>query len=141
MNKLKGLLRIAGLSAVFATIATIAFFGLVTPRSVTHAQAGDSVAATGCTLATISGNYGYLENGGVAYVGAYNGVGIFESNGAGKYTLAFTQNFDGGIAPYSGSGTYKINPNCTGCVFSRSRSRFLDDPDRKNRMIPIRIPG
>jgi hypothetical protein len=116
MNKSKVLLRIAGLSAVFATMITIVFFGLGKPRSVTHAQADDTAATTGCTLATISGNYGFLENGNIAYVGTYNDIGIFESNGAGKYTLDYTQNYDGGVASYSAAGTYKMNSNCTGTM-------------------------
>jgi hypothetical protein len=111
MNKSKILLRIAGVSAVFAT--TI-IFGLGTKRPVVQVHADDD-ATTGCTLATISGNYGFLGNG-VEAAGPFNDVGIFESDGAGKYVLDFTQNFDGVVGAYTASGTYDLKSNCTGTL-------------------------
>jgi hypothetical protein len=77
--------RIVGLSTVFATLIVVVFYGLATTRPVVHARAQDEAGTTGCTLATLTGNYGVLATGTYFSVGPFTDVGIFEPNGAGKF--------------------------------------------------------
>jgi hypothetical protein len=115
MNKAKVFGRIVGLSTLFATLVVIVFYGLATTHPVVHARVQDENATTGCTLATLTGNYGVLANG-LNGTGPFTDVGIFEPNGVGKFVLNFTQNFNGKSASYSGAGTYTLHSNCTGTM-------------------------
>jgi len=73
-----------------------------------------SVAAT-CSNASIKGQYGIFING-YDSSGLYqHGVGMINSNGAGKFTGVETVSDDGTIYNnQSTTGTYSIAANCTG---------------------------
>ena len=121
MDKAKVFGGIVGLSTICATLLAIVFFGLSAKRPVVHAQADDESTTTGCTLATIKGNYGFEGSGIDTQVGGpYARVGLFEPNGAGKFALHFTQNYDGKISSYSFSGPYTVSSNCTGTIAFKS---------------------
>jgi hypothetical protein len=110
MNKAKAFGRILALSTVFATLIVIVFYGLATTHPVVHARAQDENATTGCTLATISGDYGSLA---IGESPVYTHTGIFTPNGAGKFVYDYTEQYDGTI--YSGktfSGTYTLKSSC-----------------------------
>jgi hypothetical protein len=119
MNIAKVFGRIIGLSAIFATLIVIAFCGLGKTRRVVHARAQDESATTGCTLATITGNYGVLSS-----FAAYNGgvdatIGILkltELDGKGKASLTGTSENLSEIVPVTGTGTYTLNSNCAGTM-------------------------
>jgi hypothetical protein len=115
MNKAKAFGRIVVRLTVFAALVVIVFSGLAT-GPVVQVRADDENATTACTLATLAGSYGGLATGTVSGIGPITSVGIFTWNGAGKFVTTFTQNFDGKIIPYSGSGTYRLASNCTGTM-------------------------
>jgi hypothetical protein len=115
MKKSQLFKRIVGFSTVFAFLTAIVLFGLSTTHPLIHAQAQDERAATrGCRLDTIRGHYGTLGSGTLLGVGPYTGVGTFTPDGAGNFVTEFTRNLNGSVAPYSGSGTYTLESNCTG---------------------------
>jgi hypothetical protein len=63
---------------VFATLIVIVFYGMGKARRLVHARAQDENATTGCTLATITGNYGALS-GFAAYNGGFDAtIGILK---------------------------------------------------------------
>jgi hypothetical protein len=112
MNKAKVFGRIVGLSTVLATLIVIVFLGLATMRPVVHARAQDENTTTGCTLATVAGNYGGLGSGTGAGVTRFTSVGIYELNGEGKVVENWTANLNGKIGSATITGTYTLNSNC-----------------------------
>ena len=110
MNKAKVFGRI-GLSTAFATLIVIVFYGLATTRPVVHARAQDENATTGCTLATIEGNYGVLATG--TAPGYSTRTGIFTLYGTGKFMDDYTQSYNGAITSGTFSGTYTLGSSCS----------------------------
>lgn len=74
-----------------------------------------------CSLATLKGTYGVLEQGTI--VGQLPGFppppfpvvisAIPTYDGAGKFSGTFTASFGGAIVPGTFTGTYTVNPDCT----------------------------
>lgn len=100
-------------TAIIAAAAVMAAFGV--PRAY---AAENMPAATGCTLATLTGGYGASLTG-VQVTGTGNVnvavVGRLVADGAGNITsMNGTVSLAGIIVPASGSGTYTLGPVCTG---------------------------
>jgi len=91
--------------------------GLVVLPTVTavHAQ---------CTNATLSGNYRIVWQGFTTKTPAtggnefpWAGAGVFTFDGAGNWSATWTDALNGTISRgNTGSGTYTVNPNCTGSM-------------------------
>ena len=88
-------------------IAAVAALGLgVAPT----AKASDK----GCTNASLKGTFSHIGTGFITAVGPFAGVGtdIFDGNGGITGTASLSMN--GNIVSGTETGTYKVNPDCTG---------------------------
>jgi len=79
-------------------------------------------AATGCTDATLTGNYGFTENVGFlatsprTFVPAARLGLITFSSGTGSFSISLTTSVNGDISNSQDSCTYTVNSNCTGSI-------------------------
>jgi hypothetical protein len=93
-------------------------------------------AASGCTLATLSGNYSYYINGWYVSLVNTNGqisltnstivniMGVDVFDGAGNWSTNFTYCFNGSCGPGHNGGTYTVNSDCSGTVTLRNGAHF-----------------
>jgi hypothetical protein len=113
---------------ITALLATSVLAGLVilapgtkhglTVVPVVHAQSG-------CSVATLSGNYGFTFGGSYLYKqkngskkdAPWVGAGLAKFDGAGNATATWAQSSDGQITTNnSWTGTYTVNSDCTGLL-------------------------
>ncbi len=76
-----------------------------------------SYAQAICTLATLKGNFGFEETGtrlDGTNPGPRAAVGSFTADGLGHLTGSYTKSNNGTISDVTSTGTYSVNPNCTG---------------------------
>jgi hypothetical protein len=71
-------------------------------------------AARGCSNATLSGTYSDQDTGTIVGVGPFAGVNVDSFDGKGKMTISGISSVNGVVAPGVETGTYKVNPDCTG---------------------------
>jgi hypothetical protein len=101
--------------AVIATVAITAPNAKhrFTALPVVHAQSG-------CSTATLSGDYGFIFQGfDTLRAGAnsvpFAGAGVMAFDGAGDVSISFATALNGKISTgATGTGTYTINSDCTG---------------------------
>ena len=79
----------------------------------------------GCSLATLKASYGFsfeglfTSNAVPATISAFTpvaGIGLITFDGAGNLSGSETVSFGGAINPTPLTGTYLVNPNCTGSM-------------------------
>jgi hypothetical protein len=76
-------------------------------------------AADRCTAASLKGNYGFTASGffpngaGDAPIVA---SGVATLDGEGTATATITASFDGSVQTFPYTGTYSVNPDCTGSI-------------------------
>ncbi len=98
MKYKKALPLIAGL--VFAVVAV---------------GAAPSAHAQQCSLAGVAGKWGFTTSGTVVGIGPRVSVGILTLDGAGNVLNGkATASLNGGVTEETFSGTYTVNPDCTG---------------------------
>ena len=128
MRNMKIRVAIGTLVAVAAMIGLRATFpGSTLPK--VHAQ---EVDLEGCSAATLNGRYG-LTFSGFSTTGALPapvstsipvaGGGLVTFDGNGNLSASETVNFGGLILPVNVTGTYTVNPDCTGS-FTTSRAHL-----------------
>lgn len=96
-----------------------------------------------CTNGFAEGRYGYTFNGSVVNAGTTTAVGVLTVKADGTLIFADTQSFNGQITRRNFTGTYQLNPDCTGTAqFSTGLSGdfVLTDDGREIRVI-ITTPG
>ena len=76
-------------------------------------------AAERCSAAGLKGNYGftgsgYFANGSVNSPIVATGVTNFDGNG--NVTATVTASFNGDVQTFPYTGTYSVNPDCTGLI-------------------------
>jgi hypothetical protein len=70
-----------------------------------------------CSLAGAAGNWGFTDSGTLVGVGPRTAVGILTLDAAGNVLNGeATSSLNGNIADETFSGTYTVNPNCTGTI-------------------------
>lgn len=70
-----------------------------------------------CSVAGAAGNWGFTDTGTVIGIGPRTAVGVFTLDGKGNVVNASaTSSLNGSIAVETFSGTYTVNPDCTGTV-------------------------
>jgi len=70
-----------------------------------------------CSLARSAGSYGFTDSGTVIGVGPRTAVGVFTLDGAGNLQNGVaTSSLNGSVAQETFSGTYTVNPDCTGTI-------------------------
>lgn len=103
-------------------IATVLSLGVATSAST--ALADD---ATACTTGTIEGSYGIQTTGFSDFVPGPNpsrigdfvpitSVGRSEFLSDGTFTSSELANIGGLVFPFTGAGTFEVNPDCTGTL-------------------------
>lgn len=96
--------HIAPTTLAFVIAATMV---MIAPAT---AEAGDS----GCSLARAAGTYGVSDSGTVIGVGPRAAVGLLTLDAAGNLRGKVTASLDGDVSRAPLSGTYSVNPDCTG---------------------------
>jgi hypothetical protein len=100
-------------SNIAQTLA-IAAIVVVASGMASTAKAADK----GCTNASLRGTYSHMATGfetaPPAIAGPLAGVGTDTFDGNGGVTTTATLSINGNIVPLTATGTYKVNPDCTG---------------------------
>src|SRR5215469_5035186 len=76
-------------------------------------------ARRGCSNATLNGAYGFYSSGTVLTTRTPRiTVGREVYDGNGRLSNTFTVNDNGVVSHNASSGTYTVNPHCTGTIFT-----------------------
>lgn len=103
---------------LLSRIAGISLFAMVF-LAVANLPAAQAAGPSGpCSGVILSGSYGFSQEGTLAVLGPATAVGMFTSDGRGSITgtetIAVASQYL--IFPDQFTGTYTINPNCTGTL-------------------------
>ena len=84
----------------------------------------------GCSNASAAGRWGFTTNGTVVSIGPRDSLGIFTLDGAGNLLNGkATSSLNGSVTDETFSGTYSVNPDCTGKfsieIFDLSGNKLL----------------
>jgi hypothetical protein len=85
-------------------------------------------AADGCTAAKLKGNYGFAFSGFFQSPGTnlpISGVGIGTFDGRDNASATVTASFDGTLSTFPWTGTYSVNPDCTGTMTATPGSGLI----------------
>jgi len=107
----------------FLVVAVSAALLVLCPTSkhgvpVVHAQSG-------CSVASLSGNYGFIQPAGVTHSGKkgkganvpWQFIGVATFDGAGDISAAYSGSLNGQVfTNQTTAGTYTVNSDCTGSV-------------------------
>lgn len=89
------------------TLTAIAFFALAL-------VAAPAARANGCSNATLIGTYSDQDTGTIVGVGPFAGVNVDSFDGRGRLTIKGVSSVNGSVSPGVSTGTYQVNPDCTG---------------------------
>jgi hypothetical protein len=110
MNTKELIMQRSTIAKDFAIAAVTAFALAIAPT----AKADNK----GCSNLTLKGTFAHTANGYVtappAMAGPFVGVGTDTFDGTGGFTAIATVSANGNIFPLTGTGTYKVNSDCTG---------------------------
>ena len=76
--------------------------------------AGPAAKAAGCSNAALKGGYSDQDTGTIVGVGPFVGVNLDTFDGKGKLTISGISSVNGSISAGVLTGTYHVNPDCTG---------------------------
>ena len=127
--------RTLTLLVVFGTMGSAAF--------VARAEAGDDGV---CSNASLQGRYGFHEQGTIFAQGLQGGVGVVTFDGNGNYVVSGSfVNQTTGVHHATGSGTYSVNPECTGSIFPDTGGTYdlvvVDDGNECFQIPTEAVPG
>jgi hypothetical protein len=71
-------------------------------------------ADRGCSNATLRGTYSDQDTGTIVGVGPFAGVNVDSFDGKGNMTISGISSLNGSVSPGVETGTYQVNPDCTG---------------------------
>jgi len=71
-------------------------------------------ADRGCSNATLKGAYSDQDSGTIVGVGPFAGVNVDSFDGKGHLTISGVSSLNGNVSPGVETGTYQVNPDCTG---------------------------
>jgi hypothetical protein len=103
---------------------------LLTLAYVCLAPAARAQDEPGCSNASVAGKWGFTTNGTVVGIGPRNSLGIFTLDAAGNLLNGkATASLNGNVTDETFSGTFKVNPDCTGKlaiqIFDLSGNKIL----------------
>jgi hypothetical protein len=78
------------------------------------AMAAGTTAKAECSDATLRGSYADQDTGTIVGAGPFAGVNVDTFDGRGKVTISGISSLNGNVSAGLETGTYKVNPNCTG---------------------------
>ncbi len=96
------------LPITFPIVFAVAFL----VSTATTAQAVDPA----CSLARAAGQYGFSDSGTIVGIGPRAAVGLLTFDVAGNITGKVTASLNGSVSNTNLSGTYSVNPDCTGAA-------------------------
>ena len=104
------------------TFLTMLYVGL--------APAARAQEERGCSNASVAGKWGFTTNGTVVGIGPRDSLGILTLDGAGNLLNGkATASLNGSVTDETFSGTYAVNPDCTGKlaiqIFDLSGNKIL----------------
>jgi hypothetical protein len=67
-----------------------------------------------CSDATLSGTYSDQDTGTIVGVGPFAAVNVDSFDGRGNMTIRGVSSVNGSVSPGTETGTYQVNPDCTG---------------------------
>jgi hypothetical protein len=97
------------LSNTAKAMTIVAIFALAL-TATSAAKADDR----GCSNATLRGTYSDQDTGTIVGVGPFAGVNVDSFDGHGKLTISGISSLNGSVSPGVSTGTYHVNPDCTG---------------------------
>lgn len=81
----------------------------------TFLSVAPAMRAQECSNASVAGKWGFTANGTVVGIGPRASLGIFTLDGAGNFLNGkATSSLNGSVTDETASGTYAVNPDCTG---------------------------
>lgn len=90
-------------------------FAVIFACTLIVSMAAPAMASGPCSLARAAGNWAFTDNGTIIGVGPRTAVGTFTLDAAGNLLDGVaTSSLNGSVADETFSGTYTVNPNCTG---------------------------
>ena len=99
-------------SIITRALLSIIFVTVVCLNLASAARAQDE---GGCSNATVAGKWGFTTNGTVVGIGPRSSLGIFTLDGSGNLVNGkATSSLNGSVTDETFSGTYSVNPDCTG---------------------------
>lgn len=102
------------MKSMFASNSLAAIFAVAL---IVGAAAPAHAGGPPCSLARAAGTWGFTDNGTVVGVGPRIAVGVLTLDSAGNLVNgAGTSSLNGSIANETFSGTYTVNPDCTGTI-------------------------
>ena len=148
-------MKYAGTSEPFMNTKEMTMKGSTMAKSLTIAAAialALTVAPTaragekGCSNATLKGTFAHTASGfeiaPPAIAGPVAGVGTDTFDGNGGATATAIVSLNGNIVPLTGTGTYKVNPDCTGTYTLPGTTLFFVIADSGNEIHAVCIdPG
>lgn len=116
-------MKLNSICKIVEAISVAALFVLLIPA----ARAQDE---GGCSNGSVAGKWGFTTNGTVVGIGPRDSLGIFTLDGAGKLVNGkATASLNGSMTDETFSGTYSVNPDCTGKlaieIFDLSGNKLL----------------
>ena len=138
MNTKEMIMKRSSIEKTFA-IAAVAALAL----SMAPAAKADN---KGCSNATLKGTFVHSASGFVtappSMAGPLAGTGTDTFDGNGGITSTATLSINGNIVPLTATGTYKVNPDCTGTYTLPGTTLFFVIADSGNEIRAICIdPG
>jgi hypothetical protein len=83
-------------------------------------------ADRGCSNAILSGTYADQDTGTIVGVGPFAGVNLDSFDGKGHITISGMSSLNGVVSPGVETGTYTVNPDCTGTYTVTEGSLTID---------------
>jgi hypothetical protein len=109
---------------IVSALLALAVLAALTLVTTTSKHAVRTVyAQSGCSLATLNGNYAFSQPGWGSLHGQGQGnqlpffnVGVVAFDGTGTVSVSFTNVQSGVVSTETDAGTYTVNPDCTGSL-------------------------
>jgi hypothetical protein len=100
----------------------------------------------GCSNTTLRGTYSDQDTGTIVGVGPFAGVNVDSFDGRGNVTISGMSSLNGSVSPGVETGTYHVNPDCTGTYTVTGGGLTLDaffviDQTGNELQIVITDPG
>lgn len=99
-----------------------------------------------CSNATLTGTYADQDTGTIVGVGPFAGANLDSFDGKGHMTVSGVTSVNGEASPSAETGTYTVNPDCTGTYTVEGGGLTIDaffviDQDGNELKIVITDPG
>ena len=102
-------------------VVPVVFAGMLVVGAVPNAQARD------CSNSTLQGGYGFFAYNSILPAGTPRAaLGRLSFDGKGNFTNVFTFNDNGTISHHTDFGTYSVNADCTGKIFTNGGTATIE---------------